>query len=102
MRGHRASGLDGLTRRSARHGGVTAAPTAQPSAPRRAESGPRRAGGRSDRSVVRHLADEARTPGGYELHPMKRGGTRQELLRAAEPAAGSPAGAGESAAAVYR
>ncbi|MFF7081951.1 hypothetical protein [Streptomyces lavendulae] len=60
------------------------------------------AGGRSDRSVVKHLADEARTPGGYKLHLMKRGGTRQELLRAAKPAADSPAGAGESAAAVYR
>ncbi|MEU2833156.1 hypothetical protein ABZ667_31590 [Streptomyces lavendulae] len=54
------------------------------------------------KSAVKHLADEARTPGGYELHLMKRGGTRQELLRAAKPAAGSPAGAGESAAAVYR
>lgn len=46
------------------------------------------------KSVVKHLADEARTPGGYKVHLMKRGGTRQELLRAAEPAE-APAGAGQ-------
>ncbi|MEV7617114.1 FAD-dependent oxidoreductase [Streptomyces sp. NPDC089799] len=33
-------------------------------------------------SVVKHLAEEAHKPGGYKLHLMERGGTRQELVRA--------------------
>lgn len=35
------------------------------------------------KGVVKHLADEARKPGGYRLHRISRGGTRQELLQAA-------------------
>ncbi|MEV7526631.1 FAD-dependent oxidoreductase [Streptomyces sp. NPDC091371] len=33
--------------------------------------------------VVKHLAEEAHKPGGYKLHRSARGGTRQELVRAA-------------------
>ncbi|MEU9253762.1 FAD-dependent oxidoreductase [Streptomyces sp. NPDC048270] len=32
--------------------------------------------------VVKHLADEGDKPGGYKLHLMSRGGTRQQLVQA--------------------